>query len=169
MSTRTAWRLGAVSVLGAMGALVVSSPALGAVIEPNTFSDENGGGTGCSLREAIQAANTDSAFGGCPAGGGADTISLAARTYALSIPPGTTNADILDGDLDVAGQLTITHAGVKPAVIDGGGVDRVIHVLGAGNLTTSGFTIRNGRTSQSGAGIRNQGTPQPLERDRSRE
>ena len=76
-----------------MGALLVSSPALGAVIKPSTFNDENGGGTGCSLREAIQAANTDAAFGGCPAGGGADRISLAAGTYGLSIPPNTTGDD----------------------------------------------------------------------------
>jgi CSLREA domain-containing protein len=160
MDTRTAKRLGVVGVLGMMGALLMGSPALGAVIEPNTFSDENGGGTGCSLREAIQAANTDSAFGGCPAGGGADTISLAAGTYALSIPLGAANNDPLDGDLDVAGQLTIAHTGLTPAVIDGGGVHRVFHVLGAGSLTASGFTIRNGRTGQSGAGIRNEGTLQ---------
>lgn len=146
-----------VGVLGAMGALLVSSPALGAVVEPDTFSDENGGGTGCSLREAILATNTDTAFGGCPAGSGADTISLVAGTYGLSIPPGTTGDDKLDGDLDVAGQLTLTHAGVTPAAIDGGGVHRVIHVLGAANLTASGFTIRNGRTGQSGAAIRNEG------------
>jgi CSLREA domain-containing protein len=150
-------RLGMVGVLGAMGALLVSSPALGAVIEPNTFGDENGGGGSCSLREAIQAANADAAFGGCPAGGGDDTIPLAAGTYSLSIPPGTTGDDKLDGDLDVASQLTITHPGVMPAVIDAGGVHRVIHVLGAGNLTASGFTIRNGRIGQSGGGIRNEG------------
>ena len=157
MGIRTARRLGMVGVLGAMGALLVSSPALGAMIQPNTFGDENGGGDGCSLREAILAANTDAAFGGCPAGSGADTISLVAGTYGLSIPPGTTGDDKLDGDLYVASQLTITHAGVTPAAIDGGGIDRVIHVLGAADLTASGFTIRNGRTGQSGAGIRNEG------------
>ena len=31
---------------------------------------------GCSLHDAITAANTDSATGGCPAGAGADTIYL---------------------------------------------------------------------------------------------
>jgi len=158
MGFRRARRLGWVGVLGTMAAMLVGAPALGAVVEPNTFSDENGGGTGCSLREAILATNTDTAFGGCPAGSGADTISLVAGTYGLSIPPGTTGDDKLDGDLDVEGQLTITHAGVTPAAIDGGGVHRVIHVLGAANLTASGFTIRNGRTSQSGAGIRNEGS-----------
>ena len=157
MVIRTAKRLGMVGVLGAMGALLVSSPALGAVIEPNTFGDENGGGTECSLREAILAANTDAAFGGCPAGGGADTIPLGAGTYGLSIPPGTTGDGRLEGDLDVAGPLTITHTGLAPAVIDGDGIDRVVQVLPTGNLTASGLTIRNGRTPQSGAGIRNEG------------
>ena len=157
MVIRTAKRLGAVCVLGAMGALLVGSPALGAVITPSTFGDENGGGADCSLREAILAANTDAAFGGCPAGGGADTIPLGAGTYGLSIPAGTTGDDKLDGDLDVAGPLTITHTGLAPALIDGNGIDRVIHVLPTGNLTASGITIRNGRTPQSGAGIRNEG------------
>ena len=37
------------------------------------------------MREAIQAANTDAAFGGCPAGSGTDTIVLAAgATYTLA-------------------------------------------------------------------------------------
>jgi CSLREA domain-containing protein len=157
MGSRMARRLGMAAVVGSTVALLVSSPALGAVIEPNTFGDENGDGGSCSLREAIQAANTDAAFGGCPAGGGDDTISLAAGTYGLSIPPGTTGEDKLDGDLDVASRLTITHPGVMPAVIDAGGIHRVIHVLGAGNLTASGFTIRNGRIGQSGGGIRNEG------------
>jgi CSLREA domain-containing protein len=140
-----------------MGALLLSSPALGAVITPSTFGDENGGGADCSLREAILAANTDAAFGGCPAGGGADTIPLGAGTYGLSIPAGTTGDGSLEGDLDVAGPLTITHTGLAPAVIDGNGIDRVVHVLPTGNLTASGLTIRNGRTTLSGAGIRNEG------------
>lgn len=41
-----------------------------AVIYVTTTNDEydmNGTGAGCSLREAIHAANTDAAFGGCPA------------------------------------------------------------------------------------------------------
>jgi CSLREA domain-containing protein len=154
MITHTIRRLGLFGGLATAGALLASSPAFGAVIQPNTFSDENGAGGACSLREAILAANTDGAFGGCPAGGGADTIPLTAGTYTLSIPVGTTGDD---GDLDVAGPLTISHAGVTPAVIDGAGFDRVIHVLGTGNLTAFGFTVRNGRTAQSGGGIRNEG------------
>jgi CSLREA domain-containing protein len=144
-----------VCALGATGAVLVSSPALGAVIKPSTFTDENGGGADCSLREAVLAANTDAAVGGCPAGGGADTIALAGGTYTLSIPVGAPGDD---GDLDVAGPLAIRHDGVTPAVIDAGGIDRVIQVLATGTLTASGFTLRNGRTAQAGAGIRNEGT-----------
>jgi CSLREA domain-containing protein len=58
-------------------ALLWTTPAMGATITPNTFGDENGGGGSCSLREAIQAANTNAGFGGCAAGSGADTIPLA--------------------------------------------------------------------------------------------
>ena len=155
MRIRMARRLGAIAVVGTITTLLVSSSVHAAVIRPNTFGDENGGGADCSLREAILAANTDTAFGGCPAGGGADTITLAAGTYTLSIPVGSAGDD---GDLDVTGPLAIRHAGVTPAVIDAGGIDRVIQVLSTGSLTASGFTIRNGRTSQAGAGIRNEGT-----------
>jgi CSLREA domain-containing protein len=155
MITHIIRRLGLFGGFVAAGALLASSPAFGAVIQPNTFGDENGAGGACSLREAILAANTDGAFGGCPAGGGADTIPLTAGAYTLSIPVGTTGDD---GDLDVAGQLTIAHSGIAPAVIDGGGLDRVIQVLGGASLTGSGFTVRNGRTAQSGGGIRNEGT-----------
>jgi CSLREA domain-containing protein len=157
MSTGTVGRLAIVAVLVTMGALLVSPAAPAAVIRPNTVDDENGGGTACSLREAILAANTDASFGGCPAGSAADTIVLAAGTYGLSIPRGSTGNDRLDGDLYVASQLTITHTGIQPAAIDGRGVDRVIRVLGTGSLTASGLTIENGRTGSSGGGIRNEG------------
>jgi CSLREA domain-containing protein len=151
-------RLEVIAVLGTMFTLLVNPPVHAAVITPNTASDENGGGAACSLREAILAANTDTAFGGCPAGDGADTIDLAAGTYRLSIPRGAAGDDRLDGDLYVASQLTIAHTGIEPAVIDGGGIDRVIRVLVGGNLTASGLTIRHGRTVSSGGGIRNEGT-----------
>jgi hypothetical protein len=157
MPTCRAARLGIVAVLGTIGALLVSPAARAAVIPPNTFGDENGSGAACSLREATLAANTDKAFGGCPAGSGADTINLAAGTYRLSVPRGSTGDDRLDGDLYVASQLTITHIGIQPAAIDGGGLDRVIRVLGTGHLTASGLTIKNGRTGNSGGGIRNEG------------
>ena len=156
MITRALRRLAAVGVLATMSGLFMSSTAFGATIIPNTFSDENGGGGSCSLREAIEAANTDAAFGGCSAGSGADTIPLQAGTYQLSIPnDGLSDNQV--GDLAVESDITITHSGVAPTVIDGGAVDRVVRVVLGGTLTASNITIRNGRTNQPGGGIRNEG------------
>jgi CSLREA domain-containing protein len=63
------------------------SRAPGMTINVTTFLDEYtdpGPGTGCSLREAITAANSDATYGGCSAGAGTDTIMLPAGTYTLS-------------------------------------------------------------------------------------
>src|SRR5437867_12137564 len=56
--------LAGVALLLALG----QGPALAAVIDVD--------GTTCTLADAITAANTDAAAGGCPAGSGADTIEL---------------------------------------------------------------------------------------------
>jgi CSLREA domain-containing protein len=156
MIIRALRRLVTVGILATMSGLLISSTALAATITPNTFADENGGGGACSLREAIEAANTDAAFGGCSAGSGADTIPLQAGTYQLSIPnDGLSDNQV--GDLVVQSDVTITHSGVAPTVIDGGAVDRVVRVAVGATLTASNITIRNGRTNQPGGGIRNQG------------
>jgi CSLREA domain-containing protein len=52
-----------------------------AAITVNTTDDELNADGDCSLREAIVAANTDTAVDACPAGSGADTINLPAGTY----------------------------------------------------------------------------------------
>ncbi len=130
------------------------------MITPNTTADEFNTGASCSLREAIQAANTDAAFGGCPAGSGADSIPLPAGTYTLSLPAAGTPDANTGGDLDIADGSTISifPAGSGPVVLDGGGIDRVLHNVGAAsNLILSRLTVRNGRTAGSGAGIQNNG------------
>src|SRR6476659_7405656 len=81
-------------------------PAYAATIDVTTFTDNLINNGDCSLREAIQAANTDSAVDACPAGSGADTIQLLAGTYTLSIVGA--NEDMNQtGDLDILGNLTI--------------------------------------------------------------
>jgi CSLREA domain-containing protein len=144
-------------VLTAIG-LTASSSAAGATITPNTFSDEYGGSSSCSLREAVSSASMDTAFGGCSAGSGADTIPLAAGTYVLSIPPDGGNDDNGDGDLDPDGDMTITHSGLAPTVISGGGIDRVLHVQNLVSVSVSSVTIRDGRAGGNGGGILNDGT-----------
>ena len=92
--------------------LAMAGTATAATYTPTTFGDEDGAATdcpadgnagGCSLREAIKAANESSAD---------DTVALGAGTY--EIQSGL-------GDLDVAdnGKLLIRGAGARSTTIDG--------------------------------------------------
>ena len=84
--------------------LLSPSFAEAATINVNTTADEwneTGSGSGCSLREAIESANKDVAWGGCTAGSGFDTIQIPAGTYQLT-------RDGRDEDSNVTGDLDIT-------------------------------------------------------------
>ena len=146
------------AVCGLFVILVGSRAFAQTTITVNTPADEFGGvGSGCSLREAIQAANTNAAFGGCPAGSGGDTIVVPAGTYTLSIAGAGENANA-SGDLDIVGflaDLTINGSGAATTIIDGADLDRVFHVV-QGTTEISGLTIQNGSVADdSGGGILN--------------
>ena len=99
----------------------------------------------CSLRDAIIAANATS---------GANTITLPAGTYTLAIP-GQNEDAAATGDLDVTGNVTINGAGALTTIIDGGALDRVLHVVNTGVATINNVTIRNGLApgASDGGGI----------------
>ncbi|MGH2685366.1 MAG: CSLREA domain-containing protein, partial [Actinomycetota bacterium] len=140
-------------------------PAAAATITVTTTTDEYsdpGPGTGCSLREAIRAASSDVAFGGCPAGSGGDTIVLPAGTYLLAIGGANENLTA-EGDLDIFNDpLTIQGAAAATTVIDGSGMpggDRVLHVMSEASLFD--LTITGGVNNDSfasGGGVLNTGT-----------
>jgi len=147
--------LGAVALL-ALALLLAGMPAArAAVITVTTFDDEHGTGGGCSLREAVVAANTDAAFGGCPAGGGADTVALGPGTYRISIPNTSGQEDAsAEGDLDVTEDLIVSGAGAESTIVDGHWpandetTDRIFHVLGSGvDLALHAMTVRDGRVA----------------------
>jgi CSLREA domain-containing protein len=127
--------------------------ASAATIAPSTTADQLGeDAAACSLREAVQAANSDAAVAGCPAGSGPDTIALAPDTYQLSRPGGDEDGNAT-GDLDISGDLTITNRSVLPATVDGSaGRDRVLHLL-SGSVTVERVTIQGGDSNDSGGGI----------------
>lgn len=138
-----------------------------ATIVVDTPDDELNSDGDCSLREAIQAANTDTAVSGCSAGSGADTITLPASFYTLTIA-GTDEEDNGTGDLDVTDSLTINGDGEGTTVIQGGtnstnGIDRVLDIHGTGvTVEINEVRIRYGRASgrigdDQGGGIRNYG------------
>jgi CSLREA domain-containing protein len=123
----------------------------------------------CTLREAITAANTNTASGltpgECPAGSADDVIGLPADTYTLTIPS-TDEDNNLDGDLDIRSPITIV--GVDPATTvvqagptPGSGISGVFHVvnLPGSALTLERVTVRHGlATVFNGGGVYNEGT-----------
>lgn len=133
----------------------------------DTADDELGdGGNDCSLREAIQAANTDTSVDGCPAGEGDDAILLPAGTYVLTLS-GTEEDANATGDLDIiTGTLILMGPGPERTVIDGNQVDRVLHVHKGVTVEIHGIRITQGRTPggypggerSAGGGIYNAGT-----------
>src|SRR5689334_20044091 len=74
---------GAALILAGMILLAGPVGVQAATIAVNVTNDELNGDADCSLREAIQAANTDTAVSGCAAGSGGDTIALPIGTYRL--------------------------------------------------------------------------------------
>lgn len=117
------------------------APVYAATINVTTTSDDLIDNGNCTLREAIRAANTNTAVDACPAGSGADTIVLPAGTYTL-----TTSSDGEDestGDLNILESLTITGALSSTTIIDGGKLDSVFRVH-EGHVTFNDLTIQNG-------------------------
>jgi len=146
-----------------LGSALFVTPVYAAGITVTTTVDELNSNGNCSLREAIQAANTNFTVDACTAGTGAHTITLPAGTYTLTIT-GAGEDFNATGDLDVYGVLTINGAGAGTTIIragatPGSGIDRVFDVLGTNTLNLSGVTIANGKCPSTcrGAGARNAG------------
>jgi CSLREA domain-containing protein len=113
----------------------------------------------CSLREAILAANTDTQVDACPAGNGVDTLILPDGVFLLS-QSGAFENEGLTGDLDLYSSMNIYGYGAEFTLIDGSGLDRVIHIIGEHNVGFYNLTIQNGvapggSTESRGGGIYN--------------
>src|SRR5918996_3507608 len=103
-------------------------------------------GANCTLVEAIQSANTDSATGGCTAGSGADTLVLGAgSTHTLTTVEDTTYGDT---GLPLV-TSTITIAGNNSTIERGAGAPefRVLAVTSGGNLALEDLTLTGGFAS----------------------
>src|SRR5258708_6536125 len=69
----------------------------------------------CSLIEAIQAAETNTAVDACPAGSGADTINVPAGTYTLSVVNNVAAGS--NGLPLIASTITLVGAGAGSTII----------------------------------------------------
>ena len=143
-------RWGAALLLAGAILLVGPGGVRAATIAVDVTNDELNGDADCSLREAIQAANTDAAVSGCAAGSGADTITVPAGTYRLR-RVGANEDGNATGDLDVLQDVTILGAPGILTVIDGNGTDRVLHVR-AGVVVVEDVVIQNGLVPQTATG-----------------
>ncbi len=153
------WRGSLITLLAAAGAWAgLPSPiAWAATITVNTTTDEVNSDGDCSLREAIIAANTDTAVDACAAGSGTDTIQLLSGTYTFAPAMAGSDDDAAKGDLDVNDSLNLTGVGVTAPVIDANLIDRVFHVgaqPGSPTLTLTRLVLRRGNPgSAAGSAI----------------
>jgi CSLREA domain-containing protein len=108
-----------------------TADALDAVPGDGTCATASGG---CTLRAAIQETNA------LP---GADTITLPAGTYLLTLGSGDADAN---GDLDVSDALSIAGAGAATTIVDANHASRVFDVQMPPSLpfALSGITVQNG-------------------------
>src|SRR5436190_24083287 len=114
MSHRPAAKLAALAVCVALLAVAVpSQSARAAPITVTTTTDELTTNGQCSLREAVRNANANAAVHpDCPAGTGADTITLPAGTYTLTLT-GLEDDLASNNDLDILDPAGLTIIGTS--------------------------------------------------------
>jgi hypothetical protein len=139
------------AIAGVMVLVLASQSAVAqaAPITVNSPADPGAPGI-CALRDAIEAANTETAVNGCSAGDGNDTIQI---IMSGVIQLGDSLPEVT-GNLTIAGPIG-SSAGVT---VDGGGAVQVMHVGSGATLNLSYMTIANGfALSGRGGGILNNG------------
>jgi CSLREA domain-containing protein len=133
--------------------LVIPVAAQAATLTVTTTADTSG--SQCTLRNAITAANSDAASGGCPAGSGVDTIDVTATgQIGLGSPLPQIGSD-----------MTIAGSGSDDLDVHRSGAAnfRVFDVAEDATVTISGLKASNGsvvgrfNTVGGGAGIQNAG------------
>jgi CSLREA domain-containing protein len=90
----------------------------------------------CSPREAIAAANN------APG----STVSVPAGHFTLTM-----------GDLVISADMTITGAGARNTIFDGGGNDRVFDITNTSTVNIQNLAVTGGQTSGDGGGIFTEG------------
>ena len=103
----------------------------------------------CHLRQAIQAANTDTSAGGaCTAGSGTDTLVLLQYdNYPVFTPTSLAGSDEdnnASGDLDVNSSIIIQGVNPEQTIIVGPSFDRAFDVRPNGALTLNDLTVIGG-------------------------
>ncbi|MCX6045570.1 MAG: cadherin-like beta sandwich domain-containing protein [Chloroflexi bacterium] len=127
---------------------LANSPAQAAAITAD--------GATCTLVDAITAANTDTATGGCAAGSGADTITLTNDITLTVANNGDNGLPIINSAITLEG---VGHTIARDA---SAGAFRILTINASGDLTLNAATIKGGLINGfgTGAGINSAGTLQ---------
>lgn len=141
--------------------LKAAPTAVHTIIAVNTTADELNSDGDCSLREAIQSANTNNKMDGCTFSGSGDlVVSVPAGSYFITLGSAGEDANA-GGDFDLLASMTIQGAGVGSTVLDANLFDRLFDIDPAHStsisVTIAGMTLQNGRPplGSDGGGIRN--------------
>lgn len=130
----------------------VSATSHAATLTVNSAADNMIAGDGLvTLREAVEAADTDGMTDLGQTGSGADTI-----TFDSSLSGGTI---LLDGsEIEINSELTISGPGADELTIDAQGNSRIFSVNASGtDVTISGLTLTGGNAFQGAAILNNPG------------
>src|SRR4051812_23220749 len=136
------------ATIGVAGAcLSLSASGSAAAIPAPSSADPAGTASQCTLRQAIDSANTDATPSGsnCTSGSGTDTIS-----FAQSILPA--HITLTAGALGLSTDITVQGPGAaNQVVVDANGASRVLDITNA-NVTLSGLTVTGGHVNCPCAG-----------------
>jgi hypothetical protein len=110
----------------------------------------------CSLRSAIQTANTNVQTGGCIRSGSSepDIIQLQAGAYVIETglsPPYIDEDANVEGDYDITSAVVLQGVSPERTAIEGAPLDRVFDVLSPGSLTLQDVTVYGGNVSTTAA------------------
>jgi uncharacterized repeat protein (TIGR01451 family) len=128
------------------------------VTTPLDEYDDGGTGSGCALREAIEAINTGGPFGGCPNDGTADVVEVPTGTYTLALLADGDHDTNSRGSLRIQRSMVILGAGADQTIISTTSAfdDRVLSLFGydSARVILEKFTIQGGHLEDgSGGGV----------------
>jgi hypothetical protein len=148
--------------------LLLSSPVYSATIVVDSNSASNNVAGACTVRDAITAANTDAATGGCIAGSGNDTIALpigASITltdidntthFGTGLPAITSTIYLIGNRTTIARDTAATCNYLADG--PGPGKMRFFVVAASGDLTLDNLVLTNGCSTSDGSEISSGGS-----------
>ena len=140
---------------------IMIQPTYADIIVIDTLTDSDTNDSDCSLREAIIAANTNSAYNGCSPGSGTDIIDMTGLSGTIILG---SNLPIITGSLQLNGPTTATltiDGGNTYNAVEGSGsgvtisVDRlaITNVISDGIYATENITVTNSTIIGTDCGV----------------